>query len=87
MNPFDIRVSCINISNSELLFEQYRMALNQDKYEIEARNDYAIKCNQIFFYFMKRTFNSMDGLYLREMCLLIDMMIKDQLGKQSAVEI
>ena len=34
MNPFDIRVPCIKIANSELLFEPYRMALNQDKYDI-----------------------------------------------------
>ena len=35
INPFDIRVPCINIATSELLFEQYRMALNLEKYEIE----------------------------------------------------
>ena len=28
LNPFDIRVPYINIAKSELLFEQYRMALN-----------------------------------------------------------
>ena len=27
-NPFDICVPCIKISNDELLFEKYRMALN-----------------------------------------------------------
>ena len=30
MNPFDIFKPCINIANSECLFEQYRMALNQE---------------------------------------------------------
>ena len=45
MNPFDIRVPCIKIANSELLFEQYRMALNRDKYDIEVRNYDAIKRN------------------------------------------
>ena len=35
MNPFDIPVPCIMIANSELLFEQNRMALNQGKYDIE----------------------------------------------------
>ena len=42
MNPFDIRVPCIKIANSELLFEKYRMALNLDKYDIEVQNDDAI---------------------------------------------
>ena len=51
MNPFDIRVQCINIENSELLFEQCRMALNQHKYNIEVRNDDAIKRNQIIIWF------------------------------------
>ena len=31
MNPFDIRVSCIKIARSEVLFEQYKMALNRGK--------------------------------------------------------
>ena len=35
MNPFGIPVPCIKITRSELLFEQYRMALNQEKYDIE----------------------------------------------------
>ena len=33
MNPFDIGVPCINIANSDLLFEQYRMDLNWGGYE------------------------------------------------------
>ena len=44
-NPFDIRVPCIKIENSELLIEQYRMALNREKYDIEFQNDDAIKRN------------------------------------------
>ena len=39
LNPFDIGKPCIKIGKGELLFEQYRMALNQDKYDIEVRND------------------------------------------------
>ena len=87
INPFDIRVPCINIAKSALLFKQYRMALNQDKYDIEVRNDDAIRRNQIFFEFVQRTFNPLDGLYLSEICLLIDATMKDQLRKQSAAEI
>ena len=42
------------------------MALNFDKYDIEVRNDDAIKCKQILFDFIQRKFNCLDGLYLRE---------------------
>ena len=72
MNTFYIRVTCINIEKSELSFEQYRMALNWDKYDIEVRNDDAIKRNQIFFDFMQQTFNCLDGIYLLKKIVLID---------------
>ena len=55
-----------------MLFEQYRMALNWDKYDIEVRNDDTIKRNQIFFDFMQQEFNRLDILYLHKKCLLID---------------
>ena len=87
MIPFDIGKPCINIASSEFLFDQYKMALNWDKYDIEIQNDVAIKRNRIFFDFMQRTFNILYGLYLRERCLLIDVIMKDQLRKQSAAEI
>ena len=77
MNPFDIRVPCINIANSEVLFEQYIMAPILEKYDIEVRNDDAIKRNQIFFDFTQQTFNHMDRLYLRERCLFIDKITKN----------
>ena len=63
------------------------MALNRDTYDIEVQNNDAIKRNQIFFDFMQRTFNRLDGLYLRERFLLIDVIMKDQLRKQNAAEI
>ena len=44
-NPFDIRVPCVKIAKSELLFEKYRMIINWDKYNIEVLNDDAIKRN------------------------------------------
>ena len=72
---------------SKLLFERYRMNLNQDKYDFEFRNDDEIKRNQIFFDFMQLTFNCMDGLYIHEKFLLIDTIIKDKPRKQSAAEI
>ena len=87
MCPFDIRVPFINVAKSELLFEQYRMALNGDKYDIEVRNDYAIKSNRIFCDIVQQTFNRIDILYLRERCILIDAIMKDQLRMQSAAEI
>ena len=87
MNPFGIHELCIKIENNELLFEQYRMALNWVKYDIEIRNDDTIKRNQILFDFIQHTFNRLDGLYLHERCLLIDTIKEDQLRKQSAAEI
>ena len=80
-NPFDIRVPCTNIAKSELLFEQYIMALNRKKYDIEVRNDDAIKRNQILFDYMQRTFNLLYGLYLREGCRLINKIMKYKLRK------
>ena len=63
------------------------MALNQEKYDIEVRNDDAIKCNKIFFDFMKWTFNRLNGLYIHERCPLMDIIIKDQSRKRSVAEI
>ena len=87
MNLFDIGVPCIKISRIEVLFEQYRINLNQKKYDIEVRNDDAIKRNQRFFDFMQRTFNCLDRLYLHERFILIDAIVKDQLSNQSEAEI
>ena len=70
-----------------MLFEQYIMALNWYKYDIDIRNDYAIKLKRILFDFVQRTFNSLDVLYLHEKCLLIDKIIKYQLRKHSEAEI
>ena len=70
-----------------MLFEQYRMALKRDSYDIEVRNDDAINRNQIFFDFIQWTFNRLDGLYMYEKCLLIDTIKRYQLRKQSAVEV
>ena len=48
------------------------MSLNRDKYDIEVRNDDAIKRNQIFFDFMQQMFSCQNGLYMDEKCLLMD---------------
>ena len=45
MNPFDIGKPCIKVAKIEVLFEQYIMAFNWYKYDIEVRNDDVIKCN------------------------------------------
>ena len=60
------------------------MALNEDKYDIEVQNDDAIKCNGIFFDFLQQMLNCLDGLYLCEICLFIDEIMKYQLRNQSA---
>ena len=49
---FDIGVPWIQIEIIELVFEKFRMALSQYKYDIKVRNDDAIKRNRIQFDFM-----------------------------------
>ena len=63
------------------------MSLNQERYDIEVQNDDAINQNKIFFYFVQLTLKRINDVYLREGCLLIDAIMKDQLRKQSAAEI
>ena len=75
MNPFEIGKPCIIIARRELLFEQYRMDLKRDKYDVEVHNDGGMKRNQIFLDFTQQTFNRLDGLYLHEKSLLIDTII------------
>ena len=78
MNPFDIGKTYINISNIEVLFETYRMAIKRDKYEIEVLDYDAIKRNQIFVDLFQHIFSCLDGIYMNEKCLLIDTIKKDQ---------
>ena len=63
------------------------MAIYQDKYDIEVRDDDSINHNQIFFDFIQQMFSCMDGLYMDEKCLLVDTIKKVQLRKQSAAEV
>ena len=86
-NSFEIGKPCIIITRRELLFEKYRMAIKQYKYDIEVQNDDTIKYNQILFDFMLRTFNCLDGLYLHEKSLLIDTIIENKSMKQIAAEV
>ena len=67
--------------------KKYRMALNWDKYDIEVRDDDAIKRNQILFDLMQHTFNRLDGLYMDEECILIDTIKKDKFRKQITAEV
>ena len=87
MNPFGIHQPCSKIAKNQLIFEQYIIAFNRDKYYIEVQNDASIKCNRLLFYFMQQTFNRLDSLYLRARCLLVDAIMEDQMRKQSASEI
>ena len=64
MNQFEIGKPYIIIGRTELLFEQYRMDLKRDKYDIEVKNDDAMKLNRIFFDFMQQTFNRLYEIYL-----------------------
>ena len=66
INPIGIDEPCIKIAKSELLFEIYIMALKRDKDAIEIQKDDVIKRNRIFFDFMIRMFNHLNGLYVKE---------------------
>ena len=87
MNPFDIVKSCIKIAESEVLFEQYRIALKRDKYGIAVRDDDALKRNRILSDSMQRMFISLDGLYMDENFIFIYAIKKYQLRKQSNLEV
>ena len=50
MNPFDIGKTCIKIARSGVLFEQYIMDLNREKYDIEVWNDDAINVTKYFLF-------------------------------------
>ena len=63
------------------------MGIKRGKYNIEVQNYDAINHNRIFFDFMQRTFNRLDGLYLHEKIILIDTIIENQSRKQSAAEV
>ena len=60
------------------------MALDRGKFDSEVRNYDTIKRNQILFDYLQQTFNPMDGFYLREIFLLIDVITKSQFKKRSA---
>ena len=77
-NPVGINQPCIKISDNEVLFEKYRMALKLEKYAIEIQGDDVIKRNRLFFDFMLRMFNHLNQLYEKGGSLLIDTIFKYQ---------
>ena len=72
------------MAKGELLFEQYKMSLKRDKYDIEVLDDDTIKINRIFFDLMQRTYNLLDWLYMDNCFGWIDTIKKYQFRKQSA---
>ena len=48
MNPLGIKQPCIMIAKNEVLFEQYIIALRQDKDAIDVEEEDEIKRNQLF---------------------------------------
>ena len=86
MNPFDIGKQCIKIAKSELFFEQYRIVLKRGKYDIEVRDDYAIKRKQIFLFYATNVQSSVWIIYGWD--FYFDRYNKrDPLMKQSAAEV
>ena len=84
INPLGIKQPCIMIAKNELLFEQYRIALNRDKDTIDIEGDDAINRNRLFFDFVLRMFDHLNQLYEMEKSLLIDTILKYHLRKDSA---
>ena len=74
------------ISNIEVLFEQYRMALKRDKDAIDIDGEDAINRNRLFFDFMLRMLHHLNQLYEKEKSLLIYTILKCQSRKESAKE-
>ena len=52
MNPLGIKQPRLTIAKTEVLFEQYRIALKRDKDAIDIEGGYAINSNRLFFDFM-----------------------------------
>ena len=72
-NPVGINRSCIKITNNEVLFEKYRMALKRDKDAIEIQGDDAIDNHRLVFDFMLRMFDHLNQLYEMEKVFLLTM--------------
>ena len=67
MNSFRIHEPFINIANNDLLFEQYRMAINRGKYDIEVQNDDTIKHNQFVLILCNRhSIDWMEYIYVKD---------------------
>ena len=58
-------------ANNEVLFEEYRSALKQDKYAIDIEGEYAINRNRLFFDFMLRMFDHLNQIYEMEKVFLL----------------
>ena len=86
MNPLGIKQPCIIIAKNEVLFEQYRIALKQDKDAIYIEGEDEINRNRLFFDFILRMFDHINQLYEMEKSLLIDTILKYHLRKDSAKE-
>ena len=86
MNQLVIKQPCIMIAKNEVLFEQYRIALNRDKDAIYIEGEDAINCNRLFFDFMLKVFNHLNQLYEMEKSLHIDTILTYHLRKNIAKE-
>ena len=62
-NTLGIKQPCIMIAKNEVLFEQYKISLKQDKDAIDIEGEDAINRNRLFFYFMLRMFDHLNQLY------------------------
>ena len=63
MNTLGINQPCLTITNNEVLFEIYIIALKRDKDAIDIDGEDAINSNRLFFDFIPRMFDHLNQLY------------------------
>ena len=63
MYSLGIEKPCLTIAKNEVLFEKYRMSLEQEKDAIDIDREDAINRNRLFFDFILRMFDNLNQLY------------------------
>eukprot|EP00978_Attheya_sp_CCMP212_P045955 scaffold367580_cov76-Attheya_sp.AAC.1 len=77
MNPL-IHEPCSAISSSQTLFEQYRVALNRDTWDIFHTSEDAIRRATIFHNFLIRMFSELTSYYLDDKDIVMAVILEEQ---------
>jgi hypothetical protein len=81
MNPL-IHEPCSALSSSQTLFEQYRVALNRDTWEINQTNEDPIKRATIFHNFLIRMFSHLTTYFLNDKDIVMAVILEEQEREQ-----